>query len=476
MFFLPALCMAESETGTEYTYKIAIERHLEDRLKTVLRDVAKGWSIVVVVNAEVRAEAKELAKKRKGKDKKQLLPGVPVREEMTPGTKAPTISPADASVLIKSLDITVLVDSAAPDGVLETIHDLAISVAGYNPDRGDRLEVRRVDFLTQENFFSLINPTNIIIFAISVVGIVFLSAAALFFLNPFRSLSVVLKNVDWDSIRGQDRRRDPNRAPRPAPGVPGAGPAVPGQPQAVIAGRPQNSGAAALGAKQAERKGRFSFVDQENIHEVAYLLSEADAEDISIALSYIGPELSTRLLAHFPVETQAKAAAYLSEAREMDHNRVDSLEKSLKERLEYVVGGHEHLATILDLADDEVRERTIESVEQRDVDTALKIRKKVKSVESVARDLSKKDLQTLIRRLDISIFARVLNTLPGDVKAKALEALEGGGAELLEEELKFAGTFPPDRLRLEKRAIIQVYRELLEAGEIQEEAVGTMEG
>ncbi len=70
---------------------------------------------------------------------------------------------------------------------------------------------------------------------------------------------------------------------------------------------------------------------------------------------------------------------------------------------------------------------------------------------------------------------RILNSAPGDVQAKVLEALSGGGAERMSEEMKYAGTFPAERLKREKRRVIATYRELLEAGEIEERSGTGME-
>ena len=56
---------------------------------------------------------------------------------------------------------------------------------------------------------------------------------------------------------------------------------------------------------------------------------------------------------------------------------------------------------------------------------------------------------------------------------KVLQTLSGGAADILKEEMKYAGKFPPERLRQEKRVVISTYRKLRDAGEIQGDSPGT---
>jgi len=463
----PAICSAEVETGSAYAYKIAVERHLESRLNNALKKVTKIDNLVVFVNAEVltleQAPVQFKASRKPSESRPLMLPGVPARENLSVDQKEDQITiAAPLPVVIQSMLVTVLVDTTLSQNTIDTIHNVTLTVLDFEPDRGDRIEIRKVDFLRGGyNWESLLYPPGVFILLFGIVGALFLTAASVFFLSPFRSLTRVLSVINWKDLRGDDSLRGVSHAP------------VPSAPEALTPPIHRQEDTSA-GADGAADHGRFGCVTSQNISETGFLLQESQAEDIAQVLGFIGPHLASQLLGMFPVEKQAEAVSLLSITRKLDPEKLDKLEESIKGQLGYIVGGEDRLAAILDLADDDVRDRTITDIERKDFNTAISIREKVKSFESIIRKLENNDLQKLIRRLDPAIFARILNSSPGDVQAKALESLSGGGAERLQEEMKYGGTFPPDRLKREKRGVIAIYRELLEAGEIQERDSGGM--
>ncbi len=465
MAMAPLVVHAQEDTGNAYTYKIAVEQHLETRLNTVLKEVTNIDDLVVIVNADVKTRPYDPKRKSpRPKSAQALLPGVPVRDKLIDSSgngAADTTSP----VIIRSLIVTVLVDSKLSQDTVKVIHDVALSAIDFNPDRGDRIEVRKVNYL--KGSFSLRSIfSNMIYVILSIVGVVFLAAAAFFFLNPFRSLSETLSEINWKVIRGDTvaeglEQKHPTESHQEALGTSP-------QTQMEIASGKGNS-------SEPDKSRPFWFINRGNIPEAAYLLQNSPAEDIALVLGFLSPETASELLGLFPTDIQTEAVSSLARVQTLDPDRVTSLEESFKKQLGYVVGGEDRLAAILDLADDDVRDRTIADIERKDFDAAISIRDKAKSMESIIRLLKSTDLQKLIRRLDPSVFARVLNSLPGDVQAKALESLSGGGAERLQEEMKYAGSFPPDRLKREKRNVVTLYKKLLEAGEIQNNGSGSME-
>ena len=464
VFFASAAAYAQTETGTAYTYKIAVERHLEERLNKVLKEVTKIENLVIMVSAEVRTINRDQLEKEGSKRRTVLLPGVPTRERL--GIEGDTTSEAVQSpVIVQSLLLTVLVDSSTSQETIDTIHDVALSALDFDPDRGDRIEIRKVAFLSNDYKWGvLLHPQNLIVIVLGIIGAVFLAAAAMFFMNPFKSLAVSIKEIDWPTVRGVEAPSDLMSLARPMPS------------EDYSPGGSGNDGAASSShATEGASSGRFGFITSDNINGAGFLLKEAPVEDLAIVLGYLTPELASRLLGLFPVQDQAEAVALLSGTQKLDLEKVEGLESSLHEQLDLVVGGEDRLAAILDLADDDTRDRTIADIERKDLSVASRLREKARGLESIIRSLENNDLQKLIRRLDPAIFARILNSAPGDVQAKALESLSGSGGEHLSEEMKYAGTFPAERLKREKRRVVAIYRELLEAGEILERNGDEME-
>jgi flagellar motor switch protein FliG len=178
--------------------------------------------------------------------------------------------------------------------------------------------------------------------------------------------------------------------------------------------------------------------------------------------------MASELISIIPGEKQAEAISNLASIQTLEPEKVKTLEESFKNSLSFTIGGEDRLAAILDLTDDMLRDKAISDIERKDYSVASRIRVKAKSMEAIIRSLEDVDLQKLIRHLDPTIFARILNSSAGDVQTKSLEALSTGAAERIREEMKYAGAFPAGRLKIEKRTVVSTYKKLLASGEIQE--------
>ena len=453
MVIAPLSVHAREETGDAYTYKIAVERHLEARLDNVLKEVTNIDDLVVIVSAEVISKPGA----PKPKDAQALLPGVPVIDKLISSSGNGAAGPA-APVIIQSLLITILVDSKLSQETIKVIHDVALSAIDFDPDRGDRIEVRKVDYIkTGFSWGSILS--NLIYIILAIGGAAFLAAAAFFFLNPFRSLSETLSEINWKVIRG-DNVPEGLEQKYPTDSHPGAVGISPQAQMEIASGKGNSS--------EPDKSRPFWFINQKNIPEAAYLLQDSPSEEIALVLAYLSPEIASDLLGTFPTDLQTEAVSSLASIQTLEPDRVMSLEESFKRRLGYVVGGEDRLAAILDLTDEVVRDKAIADIERKDFNAATSLRDKAKTMESIIRKLENNDLQKLIRRLDPAIFARILNSAPGDVQTRALDSLSEGVAERIKEEMQYGGAFPTERLKREKRNVVAVYKKLLEAGEIQE--------
>jgi hypothetical protein len=459
---LPAWAEVSSETRDEYSFKIDVERHLEERLRTVIKDMTSIEDVIIIVNAEIMSEARKNEEKEEEKQdediamelkRPMILPGVPVRNEFF----LPLARNNSGGMLyVNSLDITVLVDNVIPDHLIKTIHDVAISLVGYNPDRGDQLEIRKVSFSKQSfDWQSQFLPPNIYFMILAILGGLFLVASALFFMDPFKKLSVAVKDINWNIIRG-DEEGGSSRMDMPAAGM-----------QSITALAADTPAPTSNGNG---KKKLFGFIHPGNISQLSYLLKDAPVADIATVVNYLSPELSSRLLETYTIEKQAETVIQLQTSQESDASYVGQLEDKLKERLDFVVGGEDRLASILNLADEEVRERVLESIEQSDFEAATRMKGKVKNFDSVIHTMEPAALQSLIRRVAPNVFAQVLKNAPGDVQQKVFSALSGGASERIMEEMRYSKTLSAARMKKEKQRIIAMYREMVDAGLIDEDA------
>lgn len=447
----PAAGKPTASTDVDFAYKISVETSLERRLRSVLTEIAGTDKLIVIVNAEVETKALRKETKPARLKKGDVLPGVPLRK--TFGLTLHERKPAEISLpeeirnMVRQLSVTVLVDRHVPEPITKVLREVAINIIGYNPDQGDRLSIKRISFEEMPfSWKSLLYPPNLYWLILIVLGGFFLLTAAAFLINhPFKKLSSTLQNVNWDSIRGNTSGNTETHNIYTGIG---------------------NTGEPTY--EDMESPPPFSFVKSRHVNDVAFLLKNESTLDIAIVANYLEPDLATKLLEHFPNEKQVEIALSLSGTEEIDPEKVHHLEESIKSRLRYMVGGEDKVASILGLTDEEVRNRFFDTIQNMDTDTAVRLKEKVKSFETIILEMPPRSIQVLYRQMDPINFARVLKSSPDEVQKKAVESLSEGAAERLQQEIDLCRPFPPQHLRREKQNIILTVRRMAAAGLLQE--------
>jgi flagellar motor switch protein FliG len=439
---IPSFAESVTESSEEYIFKTVVESRLEQRLYYALSEIAGTDEIIVIASANVKVvgDKKRLDKKRTT----LVLPGVPLKKEIGKEREI-DLSGLPPSIITR-LDITVLVDDSVPDNLMDVMRDVAISMSGYNPDRGDLIDFRKITFSGKDFAWStMFQPPHLYWVIIILLGAILIIAASTFLFDPFKKLSAVFRSINWEAIRG-------------------APPAEERKSEEEIREE------AALEAQQAEQETpkAFSFVSERHISDLAFLLGNRPALDTSVVVNYLSPDLAMKLLEHFPEEKQAEVSLMLSSGHVIKADKVRELEDAIKSRLDYVMGGESKFAQILNLSSDDIRDRVMEMLEGKDKEAAARLKKKVKNFEDFMMDIPTYGIQMIYRRLNPTMFAQVLKSSPGDVQERVLSALSEGASARLKEEMELSHPLSRNRLRKEKNSIISAIRQLVSAGLIEE--------
>ncbi len=142
----------------------------------------------------------------------------------------------------------------------------------------------------------------------------------------------------------------------------------------VLSGRPailDKEPAPLAGAK--DEAVPFSFIRERDIPCLAFLLKDKTAQDIAIVINYLDPAIGMRLLELFPKDKQVEVALILGQ-EEINMEKVHALEEMVKSRLTYVVGGENKLITLLDMTNEDVRDKIVKTLETRDAQTATRLK------------------------------------------------------------------------------------------------------
>jgi hypothetical protein len=437
-----------TESNEEYLFKSVVEARLEERLNNALSEIAGTDKIIIIVNADVKMKKGKAARSRSKKNT-LVLPGVPVKREIGKDkASAIDISGLPPSEITR-LKVTVFIDDSVSDSLIDIMRDITIKAIGYNPDRGDVIELKKIELRAKGfRWVTIFHPPNLFWLIMVIVGSLLAVSAAAFLHNPYRLFSTAFKGVNWDAIRGTPQAES---LALQRGGL--AGPEAAAESDGVGGDKP----------------APFSFVRERTIPELFFLIKEKPALDVAIVLNYLAPEVASKLLEHFPEEKRAEISLTFSSIREVDAESVLEIEETLKARLAYVMGGESKIASILNLSSDKVRDKVMKHIEGADEEISAQLKKRVKSFEEILRDLPPQGIQILFRQVDPTMLALAIKSVPGDdIQKKVLDALSEGASERMQEEIKLSQPVSESRLRREKNNIISLVRRMVSSGMIEE--------
>ncbi len=456
IFLVVAPHRSYAEVNDDYALKISLENQLERKLKQVIMEITGTDRVVIFVNTELtsaRGDSDKLMEKKKGNA--LLLPGVPEKKEIGSGQSEMLFGAGSSKYKVNKITLSIWIDNSVPGSIVELIQDIAKNVIGYNQNRGDLINVKKVDFESKGFFKSLFALPNLFWLILTLVGGFMLVTVGMFFMDPLKKVVPALKNIDWGLIRGTGEANTVERTMTYEREI------LSGQPGAT-----RNEPAALAGDKDATLP--FSFIRERDIPSLAFLLKDKTAQDLAIAINYIDPAIGMRLLELFPREKQVEVALLLGH-EELNLEKVNALEEMVKSRLTYVVGGENKLLALLDMTNEDVRDKIVKALETKDAQTATRLKSKIKSLETILRELPPAGIQTLYRSINATLFAQILKASPEDIQQKVVASLSAGAAERLKEEMDLSRPLSGVRLRREKQNLMVLVRRLISEGLVEVE-------
>ena len=450
-----AVPVSFAEVNDDYALKISLENQLERKLKQVIQEITGTDKVVIFVNAELtsaRGDSDKLLEKRKGSA--LVLPGVPEKKEFGSGQSEMLFGAGSSKYRVNKMVLSIWIDKSVPGSIVELIQDIAKNVISFSQTRGDQINIKKVDFESKSVLGSVFMPPNIFWLILTLVGGFMMVMAGIFLMDPLKKVIPALKDIDWSMIRG-------------------GGPAT----QAVTVEhtstyeREVMAGASATAAASVTAKEEglpFSFVRERDLPGLAFLLKDRTAQDIAIVANYLDPALTMRLLDLFPKDKQVEVAISLGK-EEINSDKVTSLEDLIKGKLAYVVGGENKLITLLDMTNEDVREKVVKTLEAKDAQTAARLKQRIKSLENIIRELPAQGIQTLYRNVDAALFAQILKASSDDIQQKVISSLSAGAAERLKQEMEFSRPLSALRLRREKQNLMVIVRRLINEGLVEVE-------
>ncbi len=326
--FAATVHRAHAEVNDDYALKISLENQLERKLKQVIMEITGTDRVVIFVNAELasaRGDSDKLLEKKK--TNALVLPGVPEKKEFGAGQSEMLFGAGSSKYKVNKIVLSIWIDKSVPGSIATLIEDIAKNVIGYNQNRGDQINIKKVDFESKGFYWSsLFFPPNLFWLLLTIIGGFMLVAVGMFFMDPLKKIAPALKDIDWNHIRGgaSSTSVNVNTVERTS-----------SYEREVLSGKADRSGA---GAPAADQSLPFSFIRERDIQSLAFLMKDKTPQDIAVVANYLDPAIAMRLLELFPKERQVEVALALGK-EEINTEKVAALEEMVKSKLAYVVGG-----------------------------------------------------------------------------------------------------------------------------------------
>ena len=211
----------------------------------------------------------------------------------------------------------------------------------------------------------------------------------------------------------------------------------------------------------------FTYLNEENLRKLVYffLLKKEDPWVIALVLSYMKLELSRQALSMLPLEMQSRVALESLTVRQATREQIEAIDKDIRENVDFVMGGIEQLAKMLEDSDSATRKNIIEYLKTQKPDVYEKIKKIVLTFENLI-NFSEKDLQTLIRSISNEDIAKAVYKADPQLVNKFFVNMSQGAVGAIKEIMEYSGELSAAQIDEAQMKILDTVKSLEAEGKI----------
>lgn len=448
----------------EYVQKNILDKIFGPNKSTVMIDITLGLR---TTTTKQQASEKRIDAKRKLGETEYLLPGIP-----KPGSIAESAVPAESKgeasgtevvgvkteIVIEKQNVTVIYDERIKDEKVEIAREAIASALGIR--RPQDILFKKARFTTDiwNRFFeNIILPKYFIPLLLTLLLLLFLFGPIANFLKNYlkmlRERAPTEISIDSKLAREGETPEGELTGEKAAAGV-GMGGTVVGETESLEKEE-----------KEESKYVPFSYVNDDNIKRLIYLIAKEKPEDIAIVLSYLKPEYVKQVIESFKPHLQAQVALALAQAREIPQEDVIRMDNYVKERIDFLVGGLHHLIELLQKVDKTTRDNILEYLKNEKPEIYNKVRPQIFLFEDIL-EIPDVTLQAIIRELKPENIARALKTAPQQLVEKFFRNMSEGAQALVKEEMEYGRPVTKEQIEEEQNKIIEVIKRLEREGKI----------
>src|SRR3989339_14493 len=441
----------------EYLQTYVLDKILGPRKANVIVDVEFGLETKTVNQA---AKEKKTEKKKRLGEVEYLLPGVPnpksVTQESAPGESKEESGQAEETkyevrTVIKRQIVTVLHDERVIKERLDMVRDAIVVSLKINEKRGDKIEFRKTKFTP--GFTEEVLKPKILVPVILALLLIF------FLFGPFASF--LRSYIQTMKERGGTEVTVDSKFEGGPEGGEGAGKEI----KEGGALTEETLTPEELEELEKEKYIPFNYVTDETLRQLIYLIRREKPRNIALVVSYLKPEYVTQVLSSLPPELQAQVAVEMATVRLMTQEELMSYDADLKNKIDFVIGGLDHLLQVLEKVDRITLENILEYLKNENPDLYDKVRKFIITFDDIP-NFPDPAMQAIIRELKSESIARALRNAGGEVSNKFFANMSASAAAILKEEMEYGRPATDEEIEEERRKIVELVKQLEKDGKV----------
>ncbi|MBN1345970.1 MAG: flagellar motor switch protein FliG [Phycisphaerae bacterium] len=216
----------------------------------------------------------------------------------------------------------------------------------------------------------------------------------------------------------------------------------------------------------------FSFLQKAESENLLTFIQDEHPQTIALILAHVPPAKASEILVGLQASKQMEVVGRIANMEQTSPEVIKEVERGLEHRLSGIVGarlakvgGVEHVAEMLNLADRSTEKSILEALEAEDPDLVEQIRRLMFVFEDILL-VNDKGIQAVLKEIDNDDLALALKTASDELKEKIFKNMSERAQQLIQEDMEYMGPVRLSDVEGAQQKIVDVVRRLEDAGEI----------
>ncbi len=216
----------------------------------------------------------------------------------------------------------------------------------------------------------------------------------------------------------------------------------------------------------------FSILKKSDPQQLASFLSKEHPQTIALILSHLPPDQSAEVLNEFKEDMRSETILRMATIGKVSPQLVSEIEYVVDQIAEATLsqnlaqaGGVQLVANILNKSNNAIAKAMLESIEEKDYNMALEIKRMMFLFEDIIL-IDDKGIQRILRDVDKRDLALSLKVSDEKIRAKVFKNMSERAAAVVKEELEFMGPVKLKEVESAQMRIVDVIKKLEEQDEI----------